>query len=472
MLSQQQVIKMRLKYDVVIVGGGPAGISTALELSKASDLSILLLEKGKGLKSRHCPAVNNESRGCLYCSPCNMVSGWGGAGAFSDGKFTLSPEIGGQLGSHFDQERLKELISYVDRVYLDFGASNNLYGLNPQVESLRKKAASAGLRLIPAPLRHLGSERCREVLKQMHHFLTQRVEIETEDEVSSILVGEGKVKGVATRKGEEIGARFLVVAPGREGAEWLMGEARRLGLATQNNPIDVGVRVEVPQKVLEEFTNVLYECKLEYHSSGFDDRFRTFCMCPGGEVILESMGGKEAVITVNGHSYAGSSTDNTNFAILGSVKFTEPFWDPIAYGKSLARLANLVSGGAIVQRLGDLRKGQSSTWSSIEKSSVKPTLRSATPGDISGVLPYRLVKGIEEMLTAMDKLSPGIASPDSLLYGIEVKFYSSRLELSESLETEIEGMFTIGDGAGITRGLVQSSVSGVLAAREILRRTG
>jgi hypothetical protein len=250
----------------------------------------------------------------------------------------------------------------------------------------------------------------------------------------------------------------------------LAKEASRLRLTKHDNPIDVGVRVEVPKAVLEELTDVLYEPKLEFHSKTFNDRIRTFCMCPAGEVIMESTGGDNPVVTVNGHSYANHKTDKSNFALLGSAIFAEPFHDPIGYGHCIARLANLISGGIILQRLGDLRKGRCSTLSSMKRWAIQPTLRNATLGDITGVLPYRFLKGINEMLIAMDRLAPGVASPHTLLYGVEVKFYSSRLQLTENLETEIANLFAIGDGAGVTRGLVQASASGVVAAREIMRR--
>ena len=262
------------------------------------------------------------------------------------------------------------------------------------------------------------------------------------------------------------------MAPGREGADWLTREADRLNLTVHNNPVDVGVRVEVPAVVMEEITTDLYEAKLEFMSKTFNDRVRTFCMCPGGEVIMESTGGCDPIITVNGHSYASRASNNTNFALLVSTSFTEPFREPIAYGKYLARLANILSGGVLVQRLGDLLGGHRSTPERIEQGSVQPTLKSATPGDLSFVLPYRHLTGLIEMLQAMDKLVPGIASPHTLLYGLEVKFYSCRLQLSSNLECEIGGMFAVGDGAGVSRGLIQASASGVVAAREILRRTG
>jgi len=289
--------------------------------------------------------------------------------------------------------------------------------------------------------------------------------------VSTILVDNGEVSGIETEAGERFDCDYLVLAPGREGADWLSKEANRLNLTMHSNPIDVGVRVEVPVAVMDYLSNVLYEAKLEYLSPSFDDRIRTFCMCPAGEVIMESTGGDDPVITVNGHSYADRGSNNTNLALLVSTTFTEPFREPIAYGKYLARLANILSGGVLVQRLGDLMQGHRSTPARIERGLVQPTLKSAVPGDLSFVLPYRHLTGIVEMLQAMDKLAPGMASCHTLLYGIEVKFYSSRLQLASNLETEVSNMFAVGDGAGVSRGLVQSSASGIVAAREILRKS-
>ena len=306
----------------------------------------------------------------------------------------------------------------------------------------------------------------------MQNVLSTRVEIELERAASTILVEDDEVRGIETEDGERVECGYLVLAPGREGTDWLVQEANRLKLKLYNNPVDVGVRVEVPQVVMQELTDVLYEPKLEYFTKTFDDRVRTFCVCPGGQVTMESTGGSEPVITVNGHSYAHRKTDNTNFALLVSTSFTQPFREPIAYGKYLARLANLLGDGVLVQRLGDLLEGHRSTPERIERSIVQPTLKNATPGDLSFVLPYRHLKGIVEMLQAMDKLCPGIASRHTLLYGVEVKFYSCRLDLSQNMETQVSSMFAVGDGAGVSRGLVQASASGVLAAREILRRIG
>jgi uncharacterized FAD-dependent dehydrogenase len=378
--------------------------------------------------------------------------------------------VGGHLGEYLDEEHTAGLIKYVDELYLKFGASKKVYGGDGAIDEVRRKAAESGLRLIPTPVRHMGTENGFNVLKNMQDYLMPRLEFKLNSMAAEVLVEDGVVKGVETEEGERLLCKYLVLAPGREGADWLSREAERLKLTTRRNPIDVGVRVEVPVTVMKKLTDVLYEVKLEYMSQSFNDRIRTFCMCPAGEVIMESTGGTDPVVTVNGHSYASRKSKNTNFALLVSTDFTEPFHEPIAYGKYLARLANLLGGGVLVQRFGDLLEGRRSTPKRIEKGKVKPTLKSAAPGDLSFALPFRHLTGLIEMLMAMDKLTPGVASPDTLLYGIEVKFYSFRPQLSSCLETEIRNMFAVGDGTGVSRGLVQASASGLVAAVEIMRR--
>lgn len=425
-----------------------------------------MLDKGPDLEKRRCPA--SRGLGCVNCDPCTLLQGWGGAGAFSDGKLDLSTEVGGWLTDYITKEKLAECIGYVDEIYCKFGAPDRVYGTDQdKIDEIERKASFAGLKLVQQRIRHMGTDQGVNVLRNMKRHLKDKVEIQTGIEVKNLLVKNGTVEGIETLNGEKLQAKNLIVAPGRSGAEWLKTEAQTLGLKTLNNPVDVGVRVEILASVMEELTEVLYEPKFVYFSKSFDDHVRTFCVCPKGEVVTESYDG---IVTVNGQSYAERKTDNTNFAILVSTKFTEPFREPIAYGKYIARLTNLLSGGVILQRLGDLESGRRSTEDRISRSLVVPTLRNATPGDLSFVLPYRYLADIREMLQAIDQVSPGVNSKDTLLYGAEVKFYTSRLELTNHLETRIRNMYTIGDGAGVTRGLIQASVSGLIAAREILKR--
>lgn len=453
-------------YDVIIVGGGPAGIFAALELVKTVGLKILILEKGRSLGERVCPSKDRRVP-CVKCSPCSVVCGWGGAGAFSDGKLTLSTEVGGFLDDYISKEKLHKLIREIDDIYLKFGAPPEVYGSDEEaIAKIEKRAVLADLRLIPSRIRHLGTGRTKTVLQAMKDYLVDKgVAIAAGVEVGEVLTKDGQAQGIRTTKGDEYFGKYLIIGPGREGSDWLLKEARRLGLYSTVNPVDIGVRVELPAEVLEELTSIIFETKFIYYSKTFEDRVRTFCMCPHGEVVMESQDG---LLTVNGHSHAERKTANTNFALLVSKTFTEPFKEPITYGRYVAGLANLLGGGVIVQRLGDLQNGRRSTKGRLNKGLTRPTLEEATPGDLSLVLPYRHLLAIQEMLQALDVVAPGVNSRNTLLYGVEVKFYSSRLSLSKGLETQIKNMYAVGDGAGVTRGLMQASISGVIAAREIL----
>ncbi|NLT34792.1 MAG: FAD-dependent oxidoreductase [Gaiellales bacterium] len=458
--------KTSSQYDVAVVGAGPAGIFAALELAKSSRLRILVLEKGRDISRRHCPA--RERGRCAGCVPCAITCGWGGAGAYSDGKLTLSPDVGGWLEEYLPRHVLESLFEDVDRTWRDYGAPQEVFGTNTDALAVwRRKALRHGLRLVQSPLRHVGTERCADLLLNMRRALESRVEVRTETEVQSILTEGGRVTGLRLEDGREVRAAAVIVAPGREGAGWLKAEAANLGLSVVSNAVDIGVRVEVPAFVLEQITADLYEPKLIYTAPHFEDQVRTFCVNPGGEVCRESYGD---VVTVNGHSYADASraTLCTNFALLVSTRFTEPFKEPIVYGKSIARLANVLGNDIIVQRLGDLLGGHRTTRERLARGAVRPTLADATPGDLSCVLPYRHLQDVMDMLEALNSLLPGVGGRDTLLYGVEVKFYSSRMELDGTLQTKAAGLYAVGDGAGVTRGIMQASVSGLVAARGVL----
>ncbi len=443
-----------MRYDVIIVGAGPAGIFAALQLVKHKDVSVCIIDRG--------PDIDRRDR------KAGLLSGWGGAGAFSDGKITLSPEVGGQLVNLMSEHEVRKLLRQVDEMWLDYSGPLKVYGADSdEVADIEHKAQLAGLKLIQSEVRHLGTEICPLVLTRMRDHLRERVDVRMNCLVSELVIDSDRVCGVKLEDGEIIEAEYVIVAPGRVGADWLAHEAQRLEIRTMTNPVDIGVRVELPAAVMKDITDIVYEPKLVYYSKSFDDRVRSFCVCPNGEVVIERHDG---VTSVNGHSYARKQTTNTNFALLVSTSFTEPFHEPITYGKYVASLANLLSEGVIVQRLGDLESGRRSTGARIERGLTNPTLAAAVPGDLSFVLPYRHLSGILEMLHALDTLAPGVASRNTLLYGVEVKFYSSRLELSNKLETKITNLFAIGDGAGVTRGLAQASASGVIAAKEIVGR--
>ena len=466
-------------YDAIIIGAGPAGIFTALELTQLKpEAQVLIVDTGRAIAHRTCPARTTGK--CVHCDPCGIVHGWAGAGAFSDGKLSLSDEVGGHISEYLGHAKAMELIHHADDIYLKFGAPHAVHGLDDKkVEEIAYDASRYNIRLVPCPVRHLGTEYAGSVLAAMHDYLVSQThttfaELTT---ATDILVEKGQVVGVrlAPRKGEswEARSRPVIAAPGRGGAAWLSKVAHEHSIETTNNEVDIGVRVEVPNSVMDHLTEHLYEAKLVYYSDTFENKVRTFCMNPGGLVSEEHYDGGIAV--VNGHSYNDQKlrTGNTNFAMLVSTRFTQPFNQPIEYGRYIAQLSNMLTGGGImVQRLGDLLKGRRTDASRLKKSTTIPTLTTATPGDLSFVLPHRHLTSIIEALKAFDNVAPGLYSKNTLLYGVEVKFYSSKVNVDNKFETALKGLYAIGDGAGITRGLMQASVTGVVVARDIADKIG
>lgn len=455
---------MAKKYTVAFIGGGPSAVFAAYELiSQNPDAKVIMLEAGQDIFSRTCPIAKKKVTHCVKCNPCGIMRGFGGAGAFSDGKYNFTTAFGGWLNEYLPDQEVLDLIDYVDEINLRYGAPAEYFSTKDS--SIGRQAIAHDLHLLDARVRHLGTENNLKILEKIYEFLKDRITMLFNTTVSKIIQKDKQFLLEINGSSESIECEYLIAAPGRAGAEWFADECKKLGLSIFNNQVDVGVRVEIPAEVFQHITDEVYEAKLVYRTKQYGDLVRTFCMNPKGYVVAENTDG---IITVNGHSYRDEKlhSKNTNFALLVSNKFTEPFNEPHQYGKRIASFSNMLGGGVLVQRFGDLIKGRRTNEHRLAQSFTKPTLK-ATPGDLSLVLPKRHLDNIIEMIYALDKIAPGMANDDTLLYGVEVKFYSSRLKLTNQLETEIPNMFAIGDGAGVTRGLSQASASGIYVARII-----
>ena len=452
-----------MDYDVIIIGAGPGGIFAAYELTLLNPrLKVAVFEAGKPLAQRACPIDGEKIVSCIGCKSCSIMSGFGGAGAFSDGKYNITNDFGGTLHEYIGKKKALELMHYVDELNVRFGGENtHLY--TTAGSKFKKLCLQNDLHLLDASVRHLGTDINHVVLTNLYEHLQKRAEFHFLSPVDKVEVTDG---GFAlTCGGKEYSCKNCVISVGRSGSKWMEQVCRDIGIETKSNRVDLGVRVELPAEVFSHLTDELYESKIVYRTKEYGDLVRTFCMNPRGAVVNENTNG---IVTVNGHSYEDKSkhTDNTNFALLVSKHFSEPFHDSNGYGESIARLSNMLGGGVIVQRFGDLTRGQRSTPRRIEEAFTVPTLK-ATPGDLSLVLPKRILDGIMEMLYALDKIAPGTANDDTLLYGVEVKFYNMEVAVSERLETKYKGLYVIGDGSGITHSLSHASASGVFVAREI-----
>ena len=456
-------MEIKMKYDVIIVGAGPGGIFSAYELTKqAPSLKIGVFEAGHALEKRHCPIDGEKIKTCIKCKSCSIMSGFGGAGAFSDGKYNITNNFGGTLHEYIGKKQALDLMEYVDQINMQYGGEGTK--LYTTAESRFKKLCIQNkLNLLDASVRHLGTDINFVVLENLYKELNDKVDFYFDTPVNSIAVTDGGYK-IICDKGE-FECEKCIVSVGRSGSKWIEKVCKELGIATRSNRVDIGVRVELPAVVFSHLTDELYESKIVYRTEKFEDNVRTFCMNPHGMVVNENTNG---IVTVNGHSYEDPAmqTENTNFALLVAKHFSEPFEDSNGYGESIARLSNMLGGGVMVQRFGDLVRGRRSNAKRIEEGLVTPTL-AATPGDLSLVLPKRILDGIIEMIYALDKIAPGTANDDTLLYGVEVKFYNMEVAIDKNLETDHKGLYVIGDGSGITHSLSHASASGVYVARNI-----
>ena len=464
-----------MKYDVVIIGAGPAGIFTALEMVRGkSNKKILMIEKGSPIESRKCP--KEITKKCINCKPCNITTGFSGAGAFSDGKLSLSYEVGGDLPDLIGAEYASDMIEYTDNIYLEFGADTHIEGINQgeKVKEIRKRAIQAGLKLVDCPIRHLGTEKAQEIYHSIQTYLMSHgVEIKFGYECVDVLLENNLCEGVKIQKtngkGDEevIYASHTVIATGRRGADWLEKMCAKYEIAHKPGTVDIGVRVEVRNEIMEDVNNVLYESKLIGYPNPFKNKVRTFCQNPGGFVSQENYDNDLAV--VNGHSYKERKSNNTNLAILCSHNFTEPFNQPIEYAQKIGELTNMLgSGHILVQRLGDILDGKRTWQKELSRSNLVPTLVDAVPGDITAAMPYRAMTNIINFIQAVDHVVPGFAGTETLLYSPELKFYSNKVKMTKELETNVEGLYCLGDSSGWTRGLMMASVMGVIMGRKLV----
>lgn len=455
-------------YDVIVIGAGPGGIFATYELVKEQpELSIGVFEAGHELAKRKCPIDGEKVKNCIHCKSCSIMSGFGGAGAFSDGKYNITNDFGGTLYEHIGKKQAIDLMKYVDTINMAYGGEGTkLY--STAGTKFKKICMQNKLKLLDASVRHLGTDINYVVLENIYADLKEKADFYFDTPVLSI-AHSGDIYYIHTENGD-FSCTNCIVSVGRSGSKWMEQVCREMDIPTKSNRVDIGVRVELPAVIFSHLTDELYESKIVYRTQQFEDNVRTFCMNPHGIVVNENTNG---IVTVNGHSYEGAEmqTENTNFALLVAKHFSEPFKDSNGYGESIARLSNMLGGGVIVQRFGDLVRGRRSTESRIEEGLVTPTL-SATPGDLSLVLPKRILDGIIEMIYALDKIAPGTANDDTLLYGVEVKFYNMEVELNENLECAYDGLYIIGDGSGVTHSLSHASASGVYVARHLSKKLG
>ncbi|MDR1028469.1 MAG: NAD(P)/FAD-dependent oxidoreductase [Clostridiales Family XIII bacterium] len=454
-------------YDIIIVGAGAAGVFASYELTKRENgASVLMIDRGKPLAGRRCPITEGRTERCVKCEPCRIMNGYGGAGSLSDGKYNITTEFGGDLHLYVGTRNAVRLMEYVDEALMGMGGGEaKLY--STASSDLKTVALQNDLHLLDAKVRHLGTDRNVKILGRIYEYTKDRIDMKFETAVVDV---DRTDKGfrVVTDDGAVCECADLLLASGRSGSKWMSMITGKFGVARKSNRVDIGVRVELPAEIFKHITDQVYESKIVYKTDKYNDPVRTFCMNPYGEVVTENTNG---IITVNGHSYADPSlhTANTNFALLVSNKFTEPFKDSNEYGESIAKLSNLLGGGVLMQRFGDLVKGRRSSEKRMEKCFTVPTLK-ATPGDLSLVIPKRQLDNIIEMIYALDKIAPGTANEDTLLYGVEVKFYNSEVEVDGNLETKIPGMYALGDASGVTHSLSQASASGVYVAERLAEK--